>query len=111
MSTKQILKAYTNILGKLIADGPSDDLILEHRYLDEAMDHYRLRHEYEQARIAYAIHREFSDSESPLTAQDMENLHEAAARGREITQLIRKRRNRRKGAETPRDAADRSKNH
>jgi hypothetical protein len=111
MSTKRLLKDCTAILGRLMADGPSDDLLLEHDYLGEAMDHYRLRHEYEQARIAYAIHREFSDSEPPLTAQDIKNLNEASAMRREITQLIRKPKNRRKGAETPRDVADRSKHH
>jgi len=89
MTTKRLLKDYTAILGQLIAEGPSDDLLLEHHYLDEAMDHYQLRHEYEQARIAYAIHREFSDSEPPLTEQEIAYLHEAAAVHQKIGELLR----------------------
>ena len=91
MSTKDLLNEYTNVLNELIARGPSEELLFERHCLDEAMEHFRLRRQYEQARIAYAIHREFSDSEPPLTQQEIEYLDAAADVNREINDLLRGR--------------------
>jgi len=89
MSTKKLTKDLAAVLLGITENGASDDLLFERHYLDEAMNHYRLRRQYEQARIAYAIHREFADSEAPLTEQEMADLDEAEAMTEEITQLLR----------------------
>ena len=91
MSTKTLLKDCTEIRDRLFAEGPSDELLFEHHCLNEAMQHFRLRLEYERARIAFAIHREFSDSEPPLTELDIEYLSEAADVNQKITELLRGR--------------------
>ena len=91
MTTKRLLSDYTNVLDKMILQGPSEELQFLRHCLDDSMQHYRLRHQYEQARIAYAVHREFSDSEAPLTARDIEFLDAAAAVNQEITILLRMR--------------------
>lgn len=95
MTTKQLLSDCTRFLDQLIEYGPSDELLCEHHCLDEAMNHFQLRHRYEQARIAFALHREFSDSEPPLTQQEIEYLDEAADVHRQITELLHGRKGRR----------------
>ena len=91
MTTKLILDDYKKVLERLTTQGPTEELLFEHQCLSEAMEHFRLRLDYEQARIAYAIHREFADSEPPLTEEEVECLNEAANVNHEISELLRGR--------------------
>lgn len=93
MTTKRLLNNYVRLRDELTAKGPSERLRVMRSLLNVAMRLYRLVQRYQKAKTKYSVYNELLETRSPLTAADARNLTAASAVNREITEILRERRN------------------
>ena len=93
MTTNSLLKKFVWLRDEIAAHGPSPRLRAVRGALNVILRIYRAEQRYARLKAKTGVVLEFFERDTPLTEQDAANLKAASAVNRQITEVLRERRN------------------